>query len=218
MQTESLQVITALIKFYFPQVKRSWLQLKDFYLSHLALLPQRVEQHVLKVNNVPPPPPPHTHTMHHTHTTPCHATHHTPHHAMPHTTPYHTPYSMPCHTPRHTTHHAPRTTSLTCTTHTPHAPHTPHHSKVCVCNLQMLEELCRALASHPSPEVTSFWEELLSGPLTSVLQNYPERGNLSALACDILSTISPQTMDAIKVKQPHLWSTTFTVLIIPHNG
>ena len=65
--------------------------------------------------------------------------------------------------------------------------------------VQMLEELCRALSSSPSAELTIFWEQLLGGPLTALLQNYHEQEMLSAKACDILSTMPPQTMSEIKV-------------------
>lgn len=64
----------------------------------------------------------------------------------------------------------------------------------------MLEELCRALSSSPSADTALLWEELLGGPLTSVLQSYSELGALSAQACDILATMSPQAMEAIKVQ------------------
>lgn len=64
----------------------------------------------------------------------------------------------------------------------------------------MLEELCRAISASPSADTAVFWEELLGGPLTSVLQSYAEPGVLSAQACDILATMSPQDMGAIKVE------------------
>ena len=50
LQTEALQIMAALSKFYFPQISACWVQLKDFYLSHLSSLPHRVQQHVLKVS------------------------------------------------------------------------------------------------------------------------------------------------------------------------
>ena len=49
LQTEALQVLAALAKFYFPQISGCWQQLKDFYLSHLASFPHGIQQHVLKV-------------------------------------------------------------------------------------------------------------------------------------------------------------------------
>ena len=51
LQTEALQVLAALAKFYFPQISHCWQHLKDFYLSHLASLSHRVQQHVLKVSH-----------------------------------------------------------------------------------------------------------------------------------------------------------------------
>lgn len=65
----------------------------------------------------------------------------------------------------------------------------------------MVEELCRALSSSScSPvEVTEFWEQLLGGPLTALLQRYMEQGVLCTQACNILATISPQSMDNMKV-------------------
>lgn len=110
LQTEALQILAALAKFYFPQISGCWTQLKDFYMSHLVSFPRRVQQHVLK----------------------------------------------------------------------------------------MLEELCRALASSPPPGLPLFWEELLGGPLTAILQDYSDHGTLAAQACDILATMSSQTMATIK--------------------
>lgn len=63
----------------------------------------------------------------------------------------------------------------------------------------MLEELCRALASSPSAELVLFWEQLLGGPLTTLLQNYHEYGPLASQACDVLSTMHSQTMADLKV-------------------
>lgn len=65
----------------------------------------------------------------------------------------------------------------------------------------MLEELCRALSSSPSADVAIFWEQLLGGPLTLVLQNYSEHGVLSSRACDILATMTSQMMAMIKVQR-----------------
>ena len=65
----------------------------------------------------------------------------------------------------------------------------------------MLEELCRALSSSQSAEVVEFWEQLLGGPLTSLLQAYSDLGSLSAQACDVLATMSPWAMDTIKVRK-----------------
>lgn len=64
----------------------------------------------------------------------------------------------------------------------------------------MLEELCRALASSPSTELTLFFEQLLGGPLTALLQNYHEQGPLASQACDVLSTMQSQTMADLKVR------------------
>lgn len=69
----------------------------------------------------------------------------------------------------------------------------------CVPTVQMLEELCRALASSVSADVGVFWEELLGGPLMAVLQDYSERGALSAQAYGVLATMSPHSMATMKV-------------------
>ena len=64
--------------------------------------------------------------------------------------------------------------------------------------MQMLEELCRALASSTSTDLGVFWEELLGGPLTAVLQDYSEHEALSAQACGVLATMSSHSMATMK--------------------
>ena len=50
MQTEALQVLSALCKFYFSSsLSRCWPLLKDLYLSHLTAASLPLQQHVLKM-------------------------------------------------------------------------------------------------------------------------------------------------------------------------
>lgn len=51
-----------------------------------------------------------------------------------------------------------------------------------------------------SADVGVFWEELLGGPLTAVLQGYLVHEALSAQACGVLATMSPHSMAAMKVR------------------
>ena len=50
VQTEALQVLSALCKFYFPSsLSRCWPLLKELYLSHLTAASLPLQQHVLKM-------------------------------------------------------------------------------------------------------------------------------------------------------------------------
>ena len=62
----------------------------------------------------------------------------------------------------------------------------------------MLEELCRALSLTGGKDVVEFWEQLLAGPLTVVLQN-TANSSLCTQACNVLATIGAPTMACVKV-------------------
>ena len=49
VQTEALQVLSALCKFYFTHISPCWSQLRDLYLLHLSKAAPPLQQHVLKM-------------------------------------------------------------------------------------------------------------------------------------------------------------------------
>ena len=65
----------------------------------------------------------------------------------------------------------------------------------------MLEELCRALStiSPPPLEAIQLWEQLISGPLTQLLQDPSSHAPLCSQSCSVLATIGSNIIASIKV-------------------